>query len=218
MKTFLPLLLVLFCATGCSHFFAEPSVEYTVKRGDTLGKIAKAYGVTVDELRSWNGISGDLIEVGQTIVIRADVPTVSEAPAKKRQKRTVKQTTASTSKGLKMPKKKKCLAGPTLDSLSDDVPDIQSSAGLSYAQIQGPMAAFLPNLSRCFDGEWPTARVEFEITAACHGRVSRVSVLNDGGVQADELECMRTTLAYVGFPAHDMPDGMTFQYPVTLGR
>ncbi len=47
---------------------------------------------------------------------------------------------------------------------------------------------------------------------------SKVVVLDGDGVDASELECMRTTLGFVGLPAHDMPDGMTFQYPVVLGN
>ena len=117
-----------------------------------------------------------------------------------------------------MPAKKRCLAGPSMDALSDDEPDIQASAGLSYAQIQKPMAAFLPNIGRCFGGVWPEARVMFEMTAGCDGRVSKVVVLDDGGLSGADLDCMRSTLSFVGFPAHDMPGGMTFQYPITLGQ
>jgi hypothetical protein len=30
------------------------------------------------------------------------------------------------------------------------------------------------------------------------------------------VECMQKTLGFVGFPAHDLPDGVTFRYPITL--
>ena len=43
------------------------ALTHTVVRGDTLGEIATAYGVTVDDLRTWNHIQGDLIEVGDVI-------------------------------------------------------------------------------------------------------------------------------------------------------
>ncbi len=50
----------------------EPKGKYTahydVKRGDSLGKIAKKLGVTVAELRYWNGIGEDgIIRVGQLL-------------------------------------------------------------------------------------------------------------------------------------------------------
>ena len=48
---------------------AAPSSEenYTVQPGDTLSKIAQEGGVTIDLLRSANGLQGDLIRVGQTL-------------------------------------------------------------------------------------------------------------------------------------------------------
>ncbi|NJK92260.1 MAG: LysM peptidoglycan-binding domain-containing protein [Blastochloris sp.] len=41
--------------------------SYTVKKGDSLAKIARIHGTTVAELRSLNGISGDMIKIGQTL-------------------------------------------------------------------------------------------------------------------------------------------------------
>lgn len=43
--------------------------EYTVRSGDTLSTIAARHNVTVSQLRSANGISGDIIRVGQTLKI-----------------------------------------------------------------------------------------------------------------------------------------------------
>jgi membrane-bound lytic murein transglycosylase D len=40
---------------------------YTVRRGDTLEEIALSAGVSVKELRSWNGLSSSLIKPGQTL-------------------------------------------------------------------------------------------------------------------------------------------------------
>ena len=59
------------------------TVNHTVRAGDNLGKIAKNYGVTVDEIKAANGISGNNIMVGQTLVIPTDGSAVNAAPAKK---------------------------------------------------------------------------------------------------------------------------------------
>ena len=53
--------------TGGSNNQSGTNTYYTVKSGDTLNKIAAQYGVSVANLRSWNGISGDLIFVGQNL-------------------------------------------------------------------------------------------------------------------------------------------------------
>ena len=45
------------------------STTYTVVAGDSLWAIANRYGTTVDALRAANGISGDLILVGQVLII-----------------------------------------------------------------------------------------------------------------------------------------------------
>ena len=45
-------------------------IGYTVKRGDTLIKIADYWGVSVMDLVAWNDIKNpDLIYAGQTLVI-----------------------------------------------------------------------------------------------------------------------------------------------------
>jgi LysM repeat protein len=51
-------------AAGCSN-------PYTVRKGDTLAKIARRCGVSVSSLRNLNGLSGNVIRVGQALVIRA---------------------------------------------------------------------------------------------------------------------------------------------------
>lgn len=47
----------------------KTAVHYKVRSGDNLGAIASKYGVTVNQLRSWNNIHRNLIKVGQRLVI-----------------------------------------------------------------------------------------------------------------------------------------------------
>ena len=53
---------------------------YTVVSGDTLSGIASRYGVSVNQLVSWNSIANpDLIYVGQRLIVRKDsTPTPSD--------------------------------------------------------------------------------------------------------------------------------------------
>lgn len=62
--------------------------SYTVKSGDTLYGIAKTYGTTVTSLKSINGLTTDLIQIGQQLKIPTTttaplnpVPTISKAQA-----------------------------------------------------------------------------------------------------------------------------------------
>ncbi len=43
---------------------------HTVKKGETLGKIADKYDCTIAELKKWNKIKGDTIEIGQKLVVK----------------------------------------------------------------------------------------------------------------------------------------------------
>ncbi|WP_456425969.1 LysM peptidoglycan-binding domain-containing protein [Rhodocaloribacter sp.] len=44
---------------------------HRVRRGENLTKIAKKYGVTVADLRRWNGLRGDHLRVGQRLKVKA---------------------------------------------------------------------------------------------------------------------------------------------------
>lgn len=60
---------------------AEDSLVYLVRRGDTLGKIARRYDVTVNDLRSANGLRGDNIQVGQQLRIPGVQPGTAPSSA-----------------------------------------------------------------------------------------------------------------------------------------
>lgn len=45
-------------------------VQYTVRRGDTLSRIARLFQVTIDEIMSWNGIADEVaLRPGQRLTI-----------------------------------------------------------------------------------------------------------------------------------------------------
>lgn len=207
-------LFILFLTLGgCDLLQSEDSVEYTVVRGDTLTRIAQTHGVTVQQLQVWNGLSTDRIEVGQTLLIRgAETAKPSTTVAAKPKPR----TPSLHSRSQRLPKAKPCLKGPSLDDLDEDLPDVMSSAGLSMEQVRGPMRTAVAGLSDCIDGPWPDAVVDLSMSVGCNGRVVSVDVVDGGGVSLETLGCFKERLRYVGFPAHDMPDGFQFRYPLTL--
>lgn len=63
-------------------------VKHKVSSGENLTKIAKRYGVTVEQLRSANNISGDDIRAGQTLTIPSkDVKSDKKSSSKKKSRR-----------------------------------------------------------------------------------------------------------------------------------
>jgi len=67
----------------------DGSIVHTVQEGDTLFGLALLYGTTVEEIRALNGLSSDLLVVGQELLIRPPQPsptpfTPTPAPAERR--------------------------------------------------------------------------------------------------------------------------------------
>ena len=54
---------------------------HTVKRGEALSSVAKLYGATSEQVREWNGITGDRIRVGQTLLVKPWTRTAAPFPA-----------------------------------------------------------------------------------------------------------------------------------------
>ncbi|GEK35406.1 C40 family peptidase [Kurthia sibirica] len=57
--------------------------KYTVKRGDTLSKIASKYGVSYTTLMSWNGMKSTQIRVGQKLSVKGKAVGVSNSVVNK---------------------------------------------------------------------------------------------------------------------------------------
>lgn len=55
---------------------SEGTILYTVKAGDSLWRIAKEYGTTVSAIKSLNGLSSDLLRVGQQLLVPSTTPTI----------------------------------------------------------------------------------------------------------------------------------------------
>jgi len=43
--------------------------SHVVKPGETVYRISRQYGVTVEKIRKWNNLSDDIIEVGQKLIV-----------------------------------------------------------------------------------------------------------------------------------------------------
>lgn len=71
-------------STSASTPAAAPSnaTTYTVKKGDTLGKIAEMHKCTVAQIKQWNNLSSNNIQIGQKLKVKGTA-TASPAPQQK---------------------------------------------------------------------------------------------------------------------------------------
>jgi hypothetical protein len=144
-------------------------------------------------------------------------PPPAEAPAKKKPagKKALGSLATPAKDGLHMPPAKRCLAGPS-EVEGDE--GMAASAGLDYDSVASSMRSFVPNTLRCVPEGGIAGTVSLSITAGCDGRVASVAVNDPGGLPSDVVDCVKDTLRYAEFPAHDMPDGYAFEYPLTFSR
>ena len=190
----------------------EPSFQYTVIRGDSLSKIAKKHDVTVAELKQWNELQDELIHPGQQIIIRGN-PTSKDTTSRPKRALRKKNIPSSNVTGLKRPAPKKCLPPPSLEE-ADDL-QFHASKGLSIEALRASMDNIIPHTLKCGTENMPTSgTIHTEIVVACTGQVHSVRVQDAGPFSDQFADCVRDTLLYASFPAHDYPDGYPFDYPL----
>ncbi len=81
-------------------------IRHTVKRGETLEKISKDYGIPVESLKAWNDLKSDKLRTGATIEIRKGMPPKQEkiktAPATQTMKQSFALQTKPKSDGTEL--------------------------------------------------------------------------------------------------------------------
>ena len=80
-QTFLLRSLTMLLASPALLRAASGEYVYLVRKGDTLSQIAKKQGVSLKQLKSYNGLSKDLIVVGQKLKIPSDQRYLKEVQA-----------------------------------------------------------------------------------------------------------------------------------------
>ncbi len=115
---------------------------------------------------------------------------------------------------LQMPAPQECLEGPDEKALHGDLA-FAASAGLSPEQIGATMNGFIQNTTRCVEFDsLPEGTLFMELTVGCNGLVADIEVLDAGAWPDEAAACVLDVLRHAPFPAHDQPDGETFEYPL----
>ena len=68
--------------------YEGPTKEYVVKSGDSLGKIASEYGISIRALKALNGLQANQLRAGQKLKVPTEkqTPEANKAPAAKAEK------------------------------------------------------------------------------------------------------------------------------------
>ena len=102
-----------------------------------------------------------------------------------------------------------------VQALFADDPEFAVFEGLSIEQIRDSVDGFIPSLHDCVpEGARLDGAMELEIVVACDGRVDSVSVENAERLPEAVVACVENSMRYASFPAHDIPDGVHFLYPM----
>ncbi len=113
---------------------------------------------------------------------------------------------------LTLPAPQECV-----QALFADDPEFAVFEGLSVEQLRESIDAFIPTLHSCVpEGARLDGVAELEIVVACDGLVDSVSVERAEGMPDPVLSCVEDAMRYAAFPAHDMPGGVHFLYPMSF--
>jgi len=117
---------------------------------------------------------------------------------------------------MQMPRPKKCLQAPAIDLDGEDMAAVRIGEGLDAQQISSAFGPYNSFLASCqpVDGEDHSGTVIFELQVGCDGVVKGVELTDDELYEPEMIECLSDRLRYVAFPAHDLEDGMYFEFPL----
>jgi membrane-bound lytic murein transglycosylase D len=118
------------------NYKADDKINYYVKSGDYLGRIAEKFGVGVSQIRAWNNLRGNNLNIGQKLIIYPkNVNAVVEAQSK---------TKSAKSSAESKPEFYKVKRGDSLWTISRKYPgisveDLKSINKLNNTQLKPGM-------------------------------------------------------------------------------
>jgi hypothetical protein len=117
---------------------------------------------------------------------------------------------------LPMPAAKACVAAPTAAQLKSE-DGYLASQSLTPQQIGSVMSAFVRHTMSCIpSGTRGTYELQTRLLVGCDGRVKDVWIIHPGALPPNVTTCVEQTLWFASFPAHALPDGVVFDYPIVF--
>ncbi len=146
-----------------------------------------------------------ITERTDAVAVREPAPTAREGAA------ALKSTVR-----MKRPRPKRCLTPEEVDLGGEEMAMARVGDGLDGAQISAAFQPFHSYLASCqpVDGDDHSGTVVFGIEVGCDGVVKGIDLVDDELYEPEMIDCLNDRLTYVEFPAHDLADGMYFEYPL----
>lgn len=107
---------------------------YKVRSGDSLGKIAAKYHVTVANLKKWNHLKGDMIREGQTLYINGGYAPSSSGQASSRSSSSSSKSSGTAKSGTYSGTQTtyKVKSGDTLWKIAQNYPGVSADDIMNY--------------------------------------------------------------------------------------
>ncbi|MBO6494778.1 MAG: LysM peptidoglycan-binding domain-containing protein [Roseivirga sp.] len=109
-------------------------ITHRVKAGETLFAIARKYDVQVSDIKAWNGLSSNAINLGQGLVIKRQVLTAVEQPKEEMvEQESVEESTTVAPKGINVPDSVKVADKPFESS-----PEVNTQSNTEIESVEVP--------------------------------------------------------------------------------
>jgi hypothetical protein len=92
-----------------------------------------------------------------------------------------------------------------------------ASEGLSAEEVSASMGSVFPRIARCVaaGSASPSGALLVRVHVSCRGTVDRVQVLDPADWPAEVVKCATERVRWAEFPAHGLPDGDIFEFPLS---
>ena len=121
--------------------YSGATKEYVVKAGDTLGAIAYGNGINIRQLKELNGLSSDVVRIGQKLKIPAD----GKAPAAKPVAAKAKETPAPAPAKVEAPAPAVTDETPSAPEAADDAaaPEVVADPAVSATAAEPATTSYV---------------------------------------------------------------------------